>query len=104
VDKNHFHRELTNLRIINDETATHFLKRFTIAQTKAIIADNEYSDDKTVDLFLAAVAQTKNVQYLYVIQHYLSERHGGHTVSFHEMERRLLAIDESSERETCNKR
>jgi hypothetical protein len=104
VDKNHFHRELTNLRIINDETATHFLKRFTVARTKAIIADNEYSDDETVDLFLAAVAQSKNVQYLYVIQHYLSERHGGRTVSFHDIERRLLAIDESSERETYNKR
>jgi hypothetical protein len=104
VDKTHFHRELTNLRIITDETATHFLKRFTVARTKAIIADNEYSDDETVDLFLAAVAQSKNVQYLYVIQHYLSERHGGRTVSFHDIERRLLAIDESSERETYNKR
>ena len=59
MDKNHFHRELTNLRIINDETATHFLKRFTIARTKAIIADNEYSDDETVDQFLAAEAQSK---------------------------------------------
>jgi hypothetical protein len=104
VDKNHFHRELTNLRIIHEETATHFLKRFTIARTKAIIADNEYSDDETVDLFLAAVAQSKNVQYLYVIQHYLSEQHGGRTVSFHDIERRLLAIDESYERETYNKR
>jgi len=104
VDKNHFHRELTNLRIINDETATHFLKRFTIARTKAIIADNEYSDDETVDQFLAAEAQSKNVQYLYVIQHYLSEQHGGRTIIFHEIERRLLAIDESSEREHYNKR
>jgi len=104
VDKNHFHRELTNLQIINDETAAHFLRCFTIAKTKVIIADNEYSDDETVDLCLAAVAQTKNVQYLHVIQHYLSERHGGHRVFLHEMERRLLAIDESSERETCNKR
>ena len=104
MDKNHFHRELTNLRIINDETATHFLKRFTVARTKAIIADNEYSDDETVDLFLAAVAQSKNVQYLYVIQHYLSEQQGGRMVSFHDIERRLLAIDESSERENYNTR
>jgi len=73
VDKNHCHRELTNLRIIHEETATHFFKRFTIARTKAIIADNGYSDDETVDLFSAALAQSKKVQYLYVFQHYLSE-------------------------------
>jgi hypothetical protein len=73
VDKNHFHREFTNLRLINDETATHFLKRFTHARTKTIIADNTYSDDETVDLFLAALALTTNVQYLYVIQHYMTE-------------------------------
>jgi hypothetical protein len=73
VDKNHFHREFSSLRLINDETATHFLKRFTIARTKAIIADNVYCDDETVDLFLAALAQTKNVQYLDIIQHYLPE-------------------------------
>jgi len=104
VDKNHFHREFTNLRLSNDETATHFLKRFTIARTKAIIADNIYSDDETVDLFLAALAQTKNVQYLYVIQHYMSERQSECTVLFHDLERRLLAIDESSERETFTRR
>jgi len=73
VDKNHFHREFSSLWLINDETATHFLKRFTIARTKAIIADNVYCDDETVDLFLAALAQTKNVQYLDIIQHYLPE-------------------------------
>ena len=28
VDKNHFHREFTNLRLINDETATHFFEAF----------------------------------------------------------------------------
>jgi len=72
VNKNHFHREFTNLRIQNDETATHFLKRFTIARTKAIIADNEYSENEVVDLFLAAFTQTKNIQYMYVTQHFLS--------------------------------
>jgi hypothetical protein len=80
------------------------LKRFTIARTKAIIADNTYSDDETVDLFLAALAQTKNVQYLYVIQHYMSERQSERTVFFHDLERRLLAIDESSERENFTRR
>jgi hypothetical protein len=51
-----------NLRVVqNDETATHFLKRFTIARTKATIADNEYSEDEVVDLFLAAFTQTKNI-------------------------------------------
>jgi hypothetical protein len=104
VDNNHFHREFTNLRNINDETAAHFLKHFTIACTKAIIANNVYSDDETVDLFMAAVGQSKNIQYLYVIQHYLSERHAGRTVLFHEVERRLLAIDEASERESYDKR
>ena len=104
VDKNHFHHEFTNLQIVNEESATHFLKRFTIARTKAIIANNEYTDDETVDLFLAAVAQTKNVQYLYVIQHYLLERHNTRTISFHDVEWRLLAIDESSERDNFSKR
>ncbi len=104
VDKNQFHHEFTNLQIVNEESATHFLKRFTIARTKAIIANNEYTDDETVDLFLAAVAQTKNVQYLYVIQHYLLERHNTRTISFHDVEWRLLAIDESSERDNFSKR
>jgi len=99
VDKNHFHREFTNLRIQNEETATHFLKRFTIARTKAVIADNKYSDDEVVDLFLAAFTQTKNIQYMYVTQHFLSMRQSENVVSFHDLEKRLLAIDESSERE-----
>jgi hypothetical protein len=51
VDKNHFHREFSSLRLINDETTTHFLKGFMIARTMAIIVDNVYSDDETVDLF-----------------------------------------------------
>jgi hypothetical protein len=45
VDKSHFHREFTNLRLQSNETATHFLKRFTIARTNAIIVDNDYSED-----------------------------------------------------------
>lgn len=73
VDKNHFHCKFTNMQIVNDESATHFLKRFMIAHTKAIIANYEYTDDETVDLFLSAVA---------------------HTISFHDIERQLLAIDE----------
>jgi hypothetical protein len=72
IDKNHFHREFTNLRIQNDETAMHFLNRFTMARTKAIIADNEYLEDEVVDLFLAAFTQTKNIQYMYVTQNFLS--------------------------------
>lgn len=99
VDKNHFHREFTNLQILQDENATHFLKQFTIGKSKAVIADNTYLDNKTVDLLLAAMNATKNVQYLYVVQHFLSERDANKFVRFDDIERRLLAIDELSERE-----
>jgi len=77
VDKNHFHREFTNLRLQNEETATHFLKRFTIACTKAIIADNIYSEEEVVDLFLAAFIQTTNMPYMYITQHFMSMRQSG---------------------------
>jgi len=80
VDKNPFHREFTNLQITQDESATHFLKCFTLGKSKAVIADNTYSDDETVDLFLAAMNATKNVQYLYVVQHFLSARDSNHHV------------------------
>jgi len=104
INKNHFHREFTNLRTQNDETSTHFLKRFTIARTKAIIADNEYSEDEVVDRFLAAFTQTKNIQYLYITQHFLLMCHAKTLVSFHDIEKRLLAVDESSKRETYTSR
>ncbi len=99
MDKNHFHREFTNLKILNEESATHFLKRFTMGETKAIIADNSYSEQESVDLFLAALNHTKNMPYLYIIQHYLSKRHNNEEVSFHDIERRVLAADETCERD-----
>jgi len=98
VDKNHFHHEFTNLRLQNEETATHFLKRFTIARTKAIIADNIYSEEEVVDLFLAAFTQTTNMPYMYITQHFMPMRQSGTAVAFHEIEKRLMAIDESTER------
>ncbi|MFN9978330.1 MAG: hypothetical protein ACK53Y_00375, partial [bacterium] len=36
---------------------------------------------------------------MYVTQHFLSMRQSEKVVSFHDLEKRLLAIDESSERE-----
>jgi hypothetical protein len=96
VDKNHFHREFTNLRLQNEETATHFLKRFAIARTKAIIADNIYSEEEVVDLFLAAFTQTTNMPYMYITQNFMSMRQSGTAVTFHEIEKRLMAIDEST--------
>jgi hypothetical protein len=98
VDKNHFHHEFTNLRLQNEETATHFLKRFTIARTKAIIADNIYSEEEVVDLFLAAFTQTTNMPYMYITQHFMPMRQSGTAVAFHEIEKRLMAIDESTKR------
>jgi len=102
VDKYHFHRKFTNLRILQDENATHFLKHFIIGKMKAVIANNTYSDNETFDLFLAAMNGTKNVKYLYVVQHYLSECDSHNTVHFDDIEWRLLAIDELSERERSN--
>jgi len=97
VDKNHFHREFVNLRIQNEEMPTGFLRLFTIARTKAVLADNSYNKEEAVDLFLAAFTQTQSVQYLYVTQHFLSMRQSEQKISFHEIKKRLLAIDESSE-------
>lgn len=100
MDTNHYHHEFTNSRIIADETVTHFLKRFTIGHTKAIIANNTYSEEEIVDYFLAALHKTTNIRYLSMVQHYLSEQHNAKTVLFHNIERRLLAIDKTVERDT----
>ncbi len=71
-----------------------------MGETIAIIADNCYREQESVDLFLAALNHTKNIPYVYIIQHYLSKCHNNGEVSFHDIERRLLATDESCERHT----
>jgi hypothetical protein len=49
---------------------------------------------------LAALHKTTNVRYRFVIQHYLTERNNAKEVLFHDIERSLLAIDETVERDT----
>jgi hypothetical protein len=51
-----------------------------------------------VDLFLAAFTQMQNIQYIYVLQHCMSMRQSGRNIIFHDMEKCLMAIDESAER------
>jgi hypothetical protein len=57
-----------------------------------------------VDYFLAALHKTTNVCYMFVIQHYLTEKNNEKEISFHEIERRLLAINEMVERDTYSSR
>jgi hypothetical protein len=63
-----------------------------------VSADNTYTEEEVVDLFLAAFTQTQNIQYMYVTQHFMSLRQSDAAVAFHDIEKRLMAIDETTER------
>jgi len=63
-----------------------------------VSADNTYTEEEVVDLFLAAFTQTQNIQYMYVTQHFMSLRQSDAAVAFHDIEKRLMAIDETTAR------
>jgi hypothetical protein len=104
TDKTHYDHLFTTLRLSEFETVTHFLKNFIIAKTRAEIAGNDYSDLQTVDLLLAAINSTEKTKYLVAVQLYLAKRDSGEPVTFAEVERRLLAIDEKDFRDTQQRR
>jgi hypothetical protein len=63
TDSSYYHNEFTTLCIADNESATHFLKTFVMARTKAEIAGNVDSDGTIVDYFLTSMehaSKTKN--------------------------------------------
>jgi len=103
-DKIHFHQKFLELRILPNETATSFLRRFTIARNNAEKVDCIYSDSELIDAFLSALHPSTNHAYQLQTTLFKSKREHKEDFSFSDIERQLLAIDESNSRETSKSR
>ncbi len=55
VDKLHFHKAFTSLTILHEESATHFLQRFTIGHQQVEFANNVYSEEVLVNYCIACL-------------------------------------------------
>ncbi len=102
MDKHHFHHSFSNMWITTDESATNFLRRFTIGRSQAEAANNSYTDDELVDYMLTAMNTATKTIYVLTIQLFQSAREAGHPVTFSSIENKLLSIDEKMAREKAS--
>jgi hypothetical protein len=101
VDTDHYHQLFVGLRAFHEESATRFIDRFLVARTCAERAQNEYSNSKLVSYLLTGLSGHKNSNYQLLISIVREKQMSGTETSFAELERRFLAIDETSARDNC---
>ena len=99
VDTDHYHQLFVGLRAFHDESATKFIGRFLVARTSAERARNEYTDSKLVSYLLTGLSGHKNTDYQLLISIFREKIMSGDDVSFAELERRFLCIDETTARD-----
>ena len=104
VDTDHYHQLFVGLRAFHDESATKFIGRFLIARTSAERARNEYTDSKLVSYLLTGLSNHKNNNYQLLISIFREKIMSGGEVSFAELERRFLCIDETISRDVYSSR
>jgi len=104
VDTDHYHQLFVGLRIFQDESATKFIGRFLIARTSAERAKNEYSNSKLVSHLITGISGHKNTNYQLLISIMREKIMSGDEIAFEDLERRFLAIDETSARDSSSNR
>ena len=102
-DPHHYHRLFTNMRKTTSESVTHFLYRFIIGRNQSELAGNTYQDTALVNYFLSAVSSTTNPAYMILMMSYQNDMDSNRPVTFEDLERRFMAIDEKAIREKQNK-
>ena len=104
VDTDHYHQLLVGLRAFHDESATKFIERFLVARTNAERARNDYTESKLVSFLLTGLSGHKNTNYQLLISIFREKLMSGVDVSFAELERRFLCIDETISRDVYSSR
>jgi hypothetical protein len=89
-DTHHFHHLFTALWIKENENATNFFRRFTLARTEAEGVGNTYKDASLVNFALAGLATSKNPKYDTAVQLFNLKRDGIYTGGHRE---KILSID-----------
>ena len=104
VDTDHYHQILVGLRIFQDESATKFIGRFLVARTSAERAKNEYTNSKLVSYLITGISGHRNTSYQLLISIIREKIMSGEEILFADLERRFLAIDETSARDSSSNR
>mmetsp|Transcript_9605 Transcript_9605/g.13883 ORF Transcript_9605/g.13883 Transcript_9605/m.13883 type:complete len:148 (-) Transcript_9605:11-454(-) len=78
-----------NLRMLANETATHFLRRFTVGRNQAELAGNSYDDTQLVDFLLSATSNVTNQSYLTNLSVYQMKQDDDEDVAFADLEYKL---------------
>jgi len=98
-DRHHYHHLFTNMKITTNESATHFLYRFIIGRNQSELVGNTYQDDALVNYVLSAISATTNPAYMILMMSYQNDLDSNKPVTFADLERRFMAIDEKATRE-----
>ena len=102
-DRHHYHHLFTNMRITTSESVTHFLYRFIIGRNQSELVGNTYQDTALVSYFLSAISSTTHPAYMILMMSYQNDIDSNRPVTFEDLEKRFMAIDEKAIREKQNK-
>jgi hypothetical protein len=100
VDKHHFHKAFTSLAILHEESATHFLQRFTIGRQQAEFANNIYSKAEIVDYCIAGLQGSTKTHYMLAVQMFQAKINSNTPVTLREIEKWFNGLDEMLARAT----
>jgi len=85
------------LRIKDNESATNFFRRFTLAKTEAEAAGNSYTEQQLVSFALAGMNNTSDSKYDIALQLYHLEREQVPTkFSLEHLEKKFFTMDEQT--------
>jgi hypothetical protein len=95
IDKHHFHKAFTSLAILHEESATHFLQRFTLGRQQAEFANNIYSEAELVDYCIAGLQGSTKTHYMLAVQMFQAKINGNTPVTLREIEKWFNGLDET---------
>ena len=100
--RNQFHIMLTTMKMHGTESATSYLRRFTVAQKHAEEAGLQYTNNTLVDLFLGALLHSSNPEYKIHALSYKAQRDQKISIPFSTLEEKFqnldLSFDQTSKR------
>ena len=96
--KNQYNNNFTSISMNQNETATSFLRRFTITKRLAEEAGFRYSESRLVDMCLAALSKSPTPKYALMAEIYINDRERGKRISFATIEEKFLCYDFSFDR------
>jgi hypothetical protein len=98
MDTDHYHQQFVGLKVFADETATHFISRFIVGKTQAERAKSTYPEAQLITYMLTSLNPTRRTNYQLIAAIFQEKLQNNETVLFSDLERRLLAADETAAR------